>query len=54
VAAVDLEKLHRVGEAAVLNAVLPALPERVDGGAVLPAELMTIDPGAITLLEDDQ
>jgi hypothetical protein len=30
------------------------LPERVEGGAVLPAELMTIDPGAITLLEDDR
>jgi hypothetical protein len=54
VAAVDLEKLYRVGEAPLLNAVLPALPERVEGGAVLPAEMMTIDPGAITLLEDER
>lgn len=52
VTAVILETLHVTGAPAVRNPRLFALPARVAGGQLLPAQLLTVRTDGITLLED--
>ena len=48
--AVDVTKLYRVGDAAELNARLPAaMPQAGAEGTVQAAELLILDPGPIDL-----
>lgn len=50
VAAVDVDKLYRVGESAVWNArLLAAMPEVGADGEAVAAELLTLDPAPIEL-----
>jgi predicted phage baseplate assembly protein len=49
VVAVDLDALHRAGAPAGLETVLTARPARFVSGRVLPAELLVLEAGGVTL-----
>lgn len=49
VVAVEVRGLHLAGRPAVLNQVLPSLRARWEGGAIRPAQLLTVAPDAIRL-----
>jgi predicted phage baseplate assembly protein len=49
VAAVDVDELYRTGEAVALNTRLPADAPRAGSRQAAPAELLTLDPGALAL-----
>ncbi|HEY0099335.1 MAG TPA: putative baseplate assembly protein [Pyrinomonadaceae bacterium] len=49
VVAVDVDELYRTGETATLNTRLPAAAPRAGSRQAAPAELLTLDPGALAL-----
>jgi hypothetical protein len=51
VVAVDLDAFHRTGAPARLETVLTARPARFVSGRVLPAELLVLEAGGVTLRE---
>ncbi len=51
VVAVDLDAFHRAGAPASLETVLTARPARFVSGRVLPAELLVLEAGGVTLRE---
>lgn len=49
VVAIDVDELYRTGEAAALHPRLPADAPRAGSSKAAPAELLTLDPGALAL-----